>query len=89
MKCPKCGYEYIYKTNEINEWAFRNLIIPLFLFVLGCGWLLPFDMDHGYSTNFDLIIGLGLVLLYGIYLWLYAKGKVKGTFVFIKKEATK
>ena len=84
MKCPHCKKE----VPEPKEWFLPNLIFPTFLFVIISGWLLPFDIEHGYDKEYDMIIALFFIIVYIGYLILYRYDKVKGRFVLIKKEVT-
>jgi len=84
MKCPHCSKEIV----ETKEWFLPNLIISTFLFVIISSWILPWDMEHDYNLNYDLIIASLLICIYLVYLILYNYNKVKGIFVLIKKEVT-
>jgi len=82
MKCPNCETEV-----ETNFGVYQNLfiLIPL-VWVLD--WL-PINIEDGYTLNWGMIILLGLMITYYIYLVLYTFDKNKGTFMLINKRKTK
>ncbi len=82
MKCPHCSKEIF----EPKEWFLPNLIFSIFMIGMISNWILPFDIENGYNLNYDMVIALFFICVYVGYLILYNYGKVKGTFVFIKKE---
>lgn len=87
MKCPNCGEEI--ETPERKSsigWMLPNLIVPGFIVGLIARWVFPFNVEHGYSLNYDMLIVFVLIGAYFIYLELYNFGKVKGTFVLVKKN---
>ena len=89
MKCPYCNKEI--KELRIqrfpdSEWFVPNLVLSVFTIGMVVSWILPLDTEHGYSANYDLMIALGLIIVYIVYLLLYKFNKVKGRFVFVKQN---
>ena len=86
MKCPYCNKE----IKEVREKQLFGVVLPNWIppaFIIGMItiWLLPFDINHGYAMEYDMLIAIGFMLLYLAYLIAYVYGKVKGTFVLYKK----
>ena len=88
MKCPHCKKE-VKGAKEVGVMegiVLRNWIPVGFTLGMLMWWLLPFDIKHGYSAEWDMVAWLGISLLYIAYLIAYAYGKVKGRFVLMKRE---
>lgn len=67
-------------------WFLPNLILPAFPVGMLISWLFPLNVEHGYAANYDMIILLVFIIIYSVYLLLYGAGKVKGTFVLVKRD---
>lgn len=83
MKCPKCGYQLDKEETDKGIYALLNLIY----FALPVGLLvdmIPLDIEHGYSINWDMVIFLILISIWMGYYLLYAFGKVKGKYLITK-----
>ena len=95
MKCPNCQTEieladketivYV-KKDWLDDWFFPNFVFVTFTSGTLFHFLLPWDIDHGYALNYDLILALGVSMVYVVYLILYGYGKVEGRFVWKKKS---
>ena len=73
-------------VGPFEGWILPNLIPVSFGIGVIMTWLLPFDIEHGYAVEWDMVAFLGFMVLYLAYLIAYGYGKVKGTFVLVKKE---
>ena len=88
MKCPHCNKE-ISDAKEIGMFegfVLPNLILVSFVVMTLLAWILPWDINHGLTMEYDLVIGLVFMLIYLAYLVAYKYGKVKGKFVLVKRE---
>ena len=91
MKCPHCNKEIegVREDGPMMRWFMPNLILAIFVIGMLLNWVLPWNTKHGYAFDYDMLIAFGFIVVYGIYLGLYGFNKVKGNFVFIKKEKEK
>lgn len=78
IKCPHCKkkIEITYRESIVAGPIFRNLILSLFVCMLLFQYL-PFDIEHGYSLNWDLVLALIVSILFAIGTWLYKRKKNK------------
>ena len=49
-------------------------------------WFSPYNVEHGYKINYDVLGLLIFSLVYMVYIWMYTRRKVKGTFMLKLKE---
>jgi len=82
MKCENCGV--VSEKNE-SDYYFKNIILTAFPLGMITVFVFPLDIEHGYSMNYDMLIFLGLMMVYVIYLYLVKHNKIKGTLVFWEK----
>ena len=75
MKCPHCDKEIEVPTLSDSP-AFRRLFLSSFVIFLSLGGL-PWDIEHGYSANYDLITALILIVIFNVGMWLYYRRKTK------------
>lgn len=90
MKCPHCkkDIEIVESPRVVSTamgWFLPNLIVAMVGVGIILQWIIPWDIEQGYAANYDMVILLGLTIVYSIYLWLYGKDKVKGRFVLMTK----
>lgn len=88
MKCQYCKKEIegVREIGPVEGFILPNLIPITFVIGLFILWFVPWDIKHGYAAEYDFILVLGFMLIYLAYLILYLNGKVKGTFVLVKKR---
>ena len=88
MKCPHCNKEIeAPEQKSAFGWMLPNIVVPVVFVFWILQWLFPFNVEHSYNVNYDMLILFVLVIIYFVYLQLYNLGKVKGTFVLVKKNA--
>ena len=46
------------QKRNLDDLFVSNLIVPTFFVGLLLTWLLPFDIEHGYKINWDMIMFL-------------------------------
>lgn len=68
---------------SFNDLFIGNIGVIFFIGLL-VFWLSPYNIEHGYKLNWDIIGLLIFTLIYYIYCWLYPIHRVRGTFIISK-----
>jgi len=88
MKCPNCGVDVNnYKQDNTGLMLLNMWYGAMFSFAITyiLNLFLKIDIKHGYPVNYDVLILLGLIFTYSVYVVLYNYDKVQGTFILMKK----
>jgi len=71
------------KTRSVMDAFGSNIGAVIWIGVL-VSWFSPYNIEHGYSLNWDIIGLLVFTILYFIYCYLYTIHRVKGAFLLSK-----